>query len=64
MAVENKLSEFIESKGISKQFISDKSGVDYQTLCRCLREKQPLKADEFLAICSVLEIDPRNFLNE
>ena len=64
MAVEQKLSEFIESKGIKKQFIAERSGVDYQVLCRCLAEKQPLKANEFLAVCKVLGVNPESFLNE
>ena len=64
MAVEQKLSEYIESKGIKKQFIAERSGVDYQVLCRCLSEKQPLKANEFLAVCKVLEVNPESFLNE
>ena len=64
MAVEQKLSEYIESKGVTKQFIAEKSGIDYQTLCRCLNEKQPLKANEFLAVCRVLEVNPEDFLNE
>lgn len=64
MAVEKKLSEYIESTGLKKQFIAEKSGVDYQVLCRCLNEKQPLKANEFLAVCKVLEVNPESFLNE
>lgn len=64
MAVEKKLSEYIKGNGIKITFISERAGIDYQILCRCLNEKQPLKADEFLAVCKVLEVDPKDFLNE
>jgi len=64
MAVERKLSEYIKGNGIKITFISERTGIDYQILCRCLNEKQPLKADEFLAVCKVLEVDPKDFLNE
>ena len=66
MAVEKRLSEYIKANGIKVTSISDRSGIDYQILCRCLKKesKQPLKADEFLAVCKVLEVDPKDFLNE
>jgi len=64
MAVERRLSEYIRANGIKVTSISDRTGIDYQILCRCLNEKQPLKADEFLAVCKVLEVDPKDFLNE
>ena len=64
MAVEQKLSEYIKANGIKVISISKRSGVDYQVLCRCLNEKQPLKANEFLAVCKVLEVNPKSFLNE
>lgn len=64
MAIEQKLSEYIKANGIKVTSISERSGVDYQVLCRCLNEKQPLKANEFLAVCKVLEVNPESFLNE
>lgn len=64
MAVERRLSEYIRANGIKVTSISNRTGIDYQILCRCLNEKQPLKADEFLAVCKVLEVDPKDFLNE
>ena len=59
--VEEKLISFVEEKCINKQALAQKSGVDFQTLYRCLRGEQRLKADEFLAICRVLEVDPKIF---
>lgn len=64
MAVEKRLSEYIKANGIKVVSISERTGIDYQILCRCLNEKQPLKANEFLAVCKVLEVNPESFLNE
>lgn len=62
--VEEKLNALIETRCINKQALAVKAGVNYQTLARCFRGKQELKADEFLAICKVLEVNPSDFLNE
>lgn len=64
MEIEKKLAETIEAKGISVRSIATRAGIDEQILYRCLRAEQRLKADEFLAICKVIEIDPKDFVNE
>lgn len=64
MDVEKRLNALIEERCISKQALAEKAGVDSRTLYRCLNAKQPLKASEFLAICTALEVDPKNFLAE
>ena len=64
MEVEKKLAETIEEKGISVRSIASRAGIDEQILYRCLRAEQRLKADEFLAICKVIEVDPKDYVNE
>ena len=64
MDVERKLNDYVESKCVNKQALAEKAGINYQTLYRCLRAEQELKASEFLAICAVLEVDPKDFLSE
>lgn len=64
MALENKLNAVIEEKGISIRSIATRTGFDEQILYRCLRAEQRLKADQFLAICKVIEVDPKDFLPE
>lgn len=64
MELEKKLAETIDDKGISVRSIATRAGIDEQILYRCLRAEQRLKADEFLAICKIIEVDPRDFLNE
>lgn len=59
--IETNLNKFVEEKCINKQALAQKSGVDFQTLYRCLNGKQRLKADEFLAVCKVLEVEPQTF---
>ena len=64
MDVEKKLNDYIVSKCVKIQPLANKAGVPYQTLYRSLKGCQELKASEFLAVCSVLEVDPKSFLNE
>ena len=64
MELEQKLNTTIEEKGISTRSIATRTGIDEQILYRCLRGEQRLKADEFLAICKVIEVNPQDYLNE
>jgi len=64
MDVEKKLKDYIADKCVKIQTLANKAGVPYQTLYRCLKGKQELKASEFLAVCTVLEVDPKDFLSE
>lgn len=64
MELEQKLNTTIEEKGISTRSIATRTGIDEQILYRCLRGEQRLKADEFLAICRVIEVNPQDYLNE
>jgi len=62
MEIEKKLNQVIEEKGISVRSIATRAGIDEQILYRCLRAEQRLKADEFLAICKVIEVNPAEFV--
>lgn len=64
MDIEKKLNDYIADKCVKIQPLANKAGVPYQTLYRCLQGKQELKASEFLAVCTVLEVDPKDFLSE
>ena len=64
MELEQKLNTTIEEKGISTRSIATRTGIDEQILYRCLRGEQRLKADEFLAICRIIEVNPQDYLNE
>ena len=64
MELEKRLNRVIEEKGISIRSIATRTGFDEQILYRCLRAEQRLKADQFLAICECIEVDPKDFLRE
>ena len=64
MALEIRLNEVIDEKGISIRSIASRTGIEEQILYRCLRAEQRLKADQFLAICKVIEVDPKDFISE
>jgi len=62
MKVEQRLAEIISERCINMKALAAKANINYQTLCRCIRGEQELKADEFLAVCKVAEINPSEFL--
>ncbi|MBR2597081.1 MAG: helix-turn-helix transcriptional regulator [Clostridiales bacterium] len=62
MSVEKKLAEIIASKCINVKALAEKADVKYQTLARCLRGEQELKADEFIAVCKTAGINLDEFL--
>lgn len=62
MKVEQRLAEIISERCINMKALAAKADLNYQTLCRCMRGEQELKADEFLAVCRVAEINPNEFL--
>lgn len=62
MAVEKKLADLIASKCINVKALAEKADVKYQTLARCLRCEQELKADEFIAVCKAAGINLNEFL--
>jgi len=63
MELEQKLGEVVKKVAtVSK--VATATGIDYQTLNRCLNGEQRLKADEFLAVCKVLNLNPLDYANE
>ena len=57
------LSDYIRGRGFSQKAISNATGIPtsilYPSLARTVR--RPLRADEFLAICIYLQVDPMSF---
>lgn len=58
MTTEKKLDNYIQEKGIKIKYVAEKAGIKYQRLQTSLNETRRLRIDEFLAVCSVLEVDP------
>ena len=59
MRPEEYVREVVESRGIKISFLSEKAGVAYGCLQPSLKGNRSLRADEYLGICDVLQIEPR-----
>lgn len=59
MLVEERIAMEIKNKGITLKAVSAKSGVPYSKLQPSLKGRRELRADEFLSICAVLNLEPR-----
>lgn len=57
------VAKYVKDKGIAISTISEKTGISCGVLYPSLRDKpaRRLRADEFMSICSFLDIDPRKF---
>lgn len=62
--VTQNVSNYVKSKGINLSLMSRETNIPYGVLIASLGENQrnrALRADEFLAICGFLEINPIDF---
>lgn len=56
------LGDYIREKGIALAPVSEKTGISYGKLLRSLSVgDRALRTDEFLSVCSLLELDPMRF---
>ena len=65
MKITNNIAKYIDDKKINLSKLSRKAKVSYAALYTSLKNKdrqRPLRADELIKICKVLEKDPRDFL--
>ena len=55
--------KYIKEKGIAVSTIAEKTGFSCGVLYPSLREEpsRRLRADEFMSICTFLDVDPRKF---
>jgi lambda repressor-like predicted transcriptional regulator len=58
MTVEAKMAEAVESSGMTVRAVSVKTGISYSRLVPSLRGRRELRAEEFLALCKLLRLDP------
>lgn len=59
MTPEQMISKAIKESGMTIATVSRRSGVEYSKLQPSIRGRRELRADEYLAICSLLHLDPR-----
>lgn len=57
-----KIKAYLNSKGISQTFLSNKSGIQATKLNLALNGKRKLTLDEYETICWALEVDVGTFL--
>ena len=55
------IKEYLNNNGIKQSFVANKVHISPELLRRSLDGTRVLKADEFIAICSVLSLDLEYF---
>lgn len=63
MNIVDKLNGYINQNGIKNTYISQKTGLTIETISEILNGDRRILADEFLLICTALDIDPNIFRN-
>jgi transcriptional regulator with XRE-family HTH domain len=52
------LRHFLQGNGIKQSYLAHKSGISPDRMSRILRGRRQLRADELMAFCRVLCVDP------
>lgn len=64
MAIGSLIKEYLDSKGISQRFISEKTRISEQKLSQLLNGKRNIKVEEYFAICRACEVPVTMFYTE
>ncbi len=64
MNVNEKLRQFVEKEGIKQSYICEKTGMTADCVSRIMNSTRKITAEEFLEICTVLKLDPRDFFKK
>lgn len=56
-----KLAQYVKQRGIKISAISAGSGIGANAIYPSLSGNRPMRADEFLAVCNYLAVDPMEF---
>lgn len=64
MTPEQMISAEIRKRGMTIKTASDRAEVKYSCLQPSLKGKRELRADEYLRLCVLLELDPRGYLQK
>ena len=63
MSAKELIKQYIKDKGIKLTSISERSNMSLSKLSALLTGRQKIYLDDFITICTVLEVDPSFFLN-
>ncbi len=61
MTPEQMIDRAIKERGMTLRAVSKKTGISYSRLQPSMRGRRALRADEFLCLCAVLELNPRAY---
>ena len=61
MTPEKMILEEIKRRGMTIKTVSDRAEVKYSCLQPSLKGKRELRADEYLRLCMLLDLDPRAY---
>lgn len=61
MSINKRLNEYVVENGIKQVYIAQKTGLTADTVSKMLKGNRRILADEFLLICTALDIDPNIF---
>jgi len=60
----NKIKEYLISKGISQTFVANKTGIPISKLNAALNGNRKILAEEYFAICQVLNVPLDTFIEK
>lgn len=64
MTPEEMVKNEIKRRGMTLRTVSDRAGVKYSALQPSMSGARELRADEYLRLCALLELDPRGYRKE
>lgn len=64
MDISGHINTVINEKGLKQSFVANAVGISPDRFSKILNSNRKLLADEFLKICTVLDIDPNVFRNK
>ena len=63
MGVNEKIKEYIDTKGITQKFLIDKTGITPEKMSNICNGKRKVTGEELLLIARALEVNPNIFLD-
>ena len=60
-SVESKIKEIVKERGLQQKFICEKVKISQEQFSQCMLGKRKFQTIEFLAICSLLELQLNDF---
>lgn len=64
MTINEMLNDYVNKNGIKQVHIAQKTGIAVNIISKMLKGNRKIQADEFLRICTALNIDPNIFRSE